>query len=147
MPSPRSRGPSAVHEHTDRGVFVAATTAGAVSARWEDSAMTDTQSRPRAPGIGRLGTAAAWLSALCCLPYLVLKVLWTVGVPVGITDLSVLDSDAWVAANGLMAVIQLAGLVLVLALSRRGRAGHLGGCSCSPRGSAPASCSRSPSAL
>ena len=67
---------------------------------------------------GRLGTAAAWVSAVCCLPYLVLKVAWTVGMPVGITDRSLLDSNGWVAANALMAVVQLAGLLLVLALTR-----------------------------
>jgi hypothetical protein len=62
--------------------------------------------------------AAAWISAVCCLPYLVLKVAWTAGVPVGITDRSVLDSRGWAAANALMAVIELAGLLLVLALTR-----------------------------
>lgn len=69
-------------------------------------------------GVGRLGTAAAWISAVCCLPYLFLKVVWTLDVPVGITDRSVLDDDGWVAANALMAVIQLVGLLLVLALAR-----------------------------
>jgi hypothetical protein len=69
-------------------------------------------------GVGRLGTAAAWISAVCCLPYLFLKVVWTLDVPVGITDRSVLDDDGWVAANALMAVIQLVGLLLVLALTR-----------------------------
>ena len=62
--------------------------------------------------------AAAWISALCCLPYLVLKVVWTAGMPVGITDRSVLDSRGWAAANALMAAIELAGLLLVLALTR-----------------------------
>ena len=69
-------------------------------------------------GVGRLGTAAAWISAVCCLPYLFLKVVWTLDVPVGITDPSVLDDNGWVAANALMAVIQLVGLLLVLALTR-----------------------------
>jgi hypothetical protein len=68
--------------------------------------------------VGRLGTAAAWISAVCCLPYLALKVAWALGVPVGITDRSLLDSNDWVAANALMAVIQLTGLALVLALTR-----------------------------
>lgn len=77
-----------------------------------------TESGSEAGGIGRLGTAAAWVSAVCCLPYLVLKVIWTLGVPVGITDRSVLDSRGWVAANAVTAVIQLAGLLLVLALTR-----------------------------
>lgn len=80
--------------------------------------MTDAKLAYRAAGVGRLGTAAAWISAVCCLPYLVLKLLWTLGIPVGIADRSVLDSDGWVAANAVMAVIQLAGLVLVLALAR-----------------------------
>ena len=69
-------------------------------------------------GVGRLGTAAAWISAVCCLPYLILKVAWTLDVPVGITDRSVLDDTGWVAANALMAVVQLVGLLLVLALTR-----------------------------
>jgi hypothetical protein len=54
---------------------------------------------------------------VCCLPYLVLKVLWTVGLPVGITDRSVLHGYGWAAANALMAAIELAGLLLVLALT------------------------------
>ena len=72
----------------------------------------------RAPGVGRLGTAAVWIAAVCCLPYLVFKVAWTVGIPVGITDRSVLDDSGWVAANALMAVVQLAAFGLVLALIR-----------------------------
>ncbi len=71
-----------------------------------------------AAGVGRLGTAAAWISAVCCLPYLVLKVVWTFGLPVGITDRSVLGIHGWAAANALMAGIELAGLLLVLALTR-----------------------------
>jgi hypothetical protein len=80
---------------------------------------SSTATAQRVPqGVGRLGTAAAWISAVCCLPYLVLKVVWAFGVPVGITDRSVLDDNAWVASNALMGVIQLAGLALVLALTR-----------------------------
>jgi len=70
--------------------------------------------------VGRLGFVAACISAVCCLPYLSLKVLWTLDVPVGISDRSVLDSSGWVAGNALMAVIELAGLLLVLALVRPG---------------------------
>jgi hypothetical protein len=84
----------------------------------EGSRMTDAKVAHRAAGVGRLGTAAAWISAICCLPYLVLKVAWTVGTPVGITDRSVLDSKGWAAENAVMAVIQLVGLALVLALTR-----------------------------
>jgi hypothetical protein len=80
--------------------------------------MTDAEVSDRARGVGRLGTAAAWISAICCLPYLVLKVLWTFSTPVGLTDRSVLDSNAWVAGNALMAMVQLTGLLLVLALTR-----------------------------
>ena len=80
--------------------------------------VTDAKAADRAAGVGRLGTAAAWISAVCCLPYLVLKVVWTAGVPVGITDRSVLGSRGWVAGNALMAVIELAGLLLVLVLTR-----------------------------
>ena len=80
--------------------------------------MSDATVSQRTAGVGRLGTAAAWVSAICCLPYLVLKVVWTVGLPVGIADRSVLDDGGWVAANALMAALQLAGLLLVLALTR-----------------------------
>ena len=80
--------------------------------------VTDARVPCRAAGVGRLGTAAAWISAVCCLQYLVLKVVWTVGAPVGITDRSVLHSHGWAAANALMAAIELAGLLLVLALTR-----------------------------
>ena len=70
------------------------------------------------PGVGRLGRAAAWISAVCCLPYLFLKVVWTFDVPVGITDPSLLHSRGWVASNAFMALVQLAGLLLVVALTR-----------------------------
>lgn len=72
----------------------------------------------RAPGVARLGTTAVWIAAVCCLPYLTFKVLWTLGLPVGITDPSVLDDGGWVAANALMAVVQLAAFGLVVALTR-----------------------------
>lgn len=72
----------------------------------------------RAPGAARLGTIAVWIAAVCCLPYLAFKVLWTLGIPVGIADRSVLDDSGWVAANALMAVIQLAAFGLVVALTR-----------------------------
>lgn len=68
--------------------------------------------------VGRLGRGAAWISAIGAFPYLVLKVLWTFDVTVGIVDRSVLDSSGWVAANALMAVVELAGLLLVLGLTR-----------------------------
>lgn len=68
--------------------------------------------------VGRLGTAAAWISAVCCLPYLLLKVAWILDIPVGISDRSVLNSNGWMAGNALMAVIELTGLLLVLALVR-----------------------------
>lgn len=74
--------------------------------------------RDHAGGVGRVGRAAAWISAVCCLPYLSLKVLWTFDVAVGIEDRSVLDSSDWVAGNALMAVLQLAGLLLVVGLTR-----------------------------
>jgi hypothetical protein len=80
--------------------------------------MTDAGVPDRAAGVGRLGTAAAWISAACCVPYLVLKVVWTAGLPVGITDRSVLHGHGWAAANALMAAVELAGLLLVLALTR-----------------------------
>lgn len=92
-------------------------------ARWRRrrravAGMADGTAPSRAAGVGRLGTAAAWISAVCCLPYLVLKVVWTAGLPVGITDRSVLGIHGWAAANALMAGIELAGLLLVLALTR-----------------------------
>ena len=78
--------------------------------------------RPRAAGpaadVGRLGTAAAWISAVACLPYLLLKVAWTVDVPVGLTDRSVLHDSGWVAGNAAMALVQLVAVVLVIALVR-----------------------------
>lgn len=80
--------------------------------------MTDAKVPCRTAGVGRLGTAAAWIFVVCCLPYLALKVLWTLGIPVGIIDRSVLESNGWAAENALTAVIQLAGLLLVLALTR-----------------------------
>lgn len=72
----------------------------------------------RAAGVGRLGTAAAWISAVGCLPYVFLKVVWTLDMPVGISDRSLLHRSGWVAGNALMAAIELAGLLLVLALTR-----------------------------
>jgi hypothetical protein len=52
------------------------------------------------------------------MPYLVLKVLWTFEVPVGVTDRSVFDRNDWMASNAFMAVLQVAGVLLVLALTR-----------------------------
>jgi hypothetical protein len=80
--------------------------------------MTDVNVPHRVSGVGRLGKVAAWISAVGCMPYLVLKVVWTIGMPVGITDQSELDTSGWVAGNALMAVIQLLGLLLVLALTQ-----------------------------
>ena len=80
--------------------------------------MTEVKVSNRPRRIGRLGTAAAWISAVACLPYLLLKVLWAVDLPVGVTDRSQLHSTEWVAGNALMAVVQLAAVVLVLALVR-----------------------------
>ncbi len=68
--------------------------------------------------VGRLGIAAACISAVCCLPYLVLKVVWTLDVPLGISDRSMMHDGGWVAANALMAVVELVGLLVVLALIR-----------------------------
>jgi hypothetical protein len=84
----------------------------------EGSRMTDVQVAHRAVRVGRLGTAAAWISAAACLPYLTLKVLWTLDLPVGVTDRSQLHSNEWVAGNAVMAVVQLAAVALVLALVR-----------------------------
>ena len=80
--------------------------------------MADAKAPDHAWEVGRLGRGAAWISAIGALPYLALKVLWTFDVPVGIADRSVLDSGGWVAANALMAVVELAGLLLVLGLTR-----------------------------
>jgi hypothetical protein len=84
--------------------------------------MTIHHAEPPAPSargaIGRLGTAAAWISAACCLPYLFLKVVWTLGMPIGINDRSMLDDGGWVAANALMAAVQLIALTVVLVLVR-----------------------------
>lgn len=68
--------------------------------------------------MGRLGVAAAWLSAGCALPYLFIKVAWAVGVPVGVTDRGLLNDPGWVAANALMAVVELVGVLLVVVITR-----------------------------
>lgn len=78
--------------------------------------MIDVRIVEPASGVGRLGTAAAWISAAACLPYLFLKVVWTLDLPVGVTDPSQLHSSESVAGNAVMAVFQLAAVVLVLAL-------------------------------
>src|SRR5687767_8561600 len=80
--------------------------------------MTDVKVLNPASGVGRLGTAAAWISAAACLPYLFLKLVWTLDMPVGVTDRSQLHSSEWVAGNAVMAVVQLVAVVLVLALVR-----------------------------
>ncbi|MBI2245333.1 MAG: hypothetical protein HYU55_15840 [Nocardioides sp.] len=80
--------------------------------------MADVQVSQPAAGVGRLGTVAAWVSAAACLPYLFLKVAWTLDLPVGLTDRSVLHSGGWVAGNAVMAAVQLVAVVLVLALVR-----------------------------
>lgn len=80
--------------------------------------MTDAATLPRPAGMGRVGIAAAWASAVCCLPYLFIKVIWAVGVPVGITDTSMLDEPGFMASNAFMAVIELVGVGLVVAIAR-----------------------------
>lgn len=80
--------------------------------------MTDVKVLNPASGVGRLGTAAAWISAAACLPYLFLKLVWTLDLPVGVTDRSQLHSSEWVTGNAVMAVVQLVAVVLVLALVR-----------------------------
>ena len=68
--------------------------------------------------MSRLGIAAAWLSAACCLPYLLIKVAWAVGVPVGITERGLLNDSDWTSANALMAVGELVGVLLVVVITR-----------------------------
>lgn len=80
--------------------------------------MTEVKVATPAAEVSRLGTVAAWISAAACLPYLFLKVVWTLDMPVGLTDRSVLDSGGWVAGNAVMAAVQLVAVVLVLALVR-----------------------------
>jgi hypothetical protein len=80
--------------------------------------MIDVKLSDRVAGVGRLGTAAAWIAVIGCLPYLLLKVMWALDWPVGITDRSQLDSNDWVVGNAVMAAVQLAAVVLVLALVR-----------------------------
>ena len=43
--------------------------------------MTDVKVLNPTAGVGRLGTAAAWISAAACLPYLFLKLVWTLDLP------------------------------------------------------------------
>jgi hypothetical protein len=80
--------------------------------------MAEVRVATRSEEVGRLGTVAAWISAAACLPYLFLKVVWTLDVPVGITDRSVLHSGRWVAGNAVMALVQIMAVGLVLALVR-----------------------------
>ena len=80
--------------------------------------MADVEVSGRTAGIGRLGTTAAWVSAIACLPYLFLKALWTLDVPVGLADRSVLERHDWVAANAVMALVQLVAVVLAIGLVR-----------------------------
>src|SRR4051812_33528330 len=80
--------------------------------------MTDLKVMNPTTGVGRLGMTAAWISAAACLPYLFLKVVWTLDQPVGVTDSAQLHSNESVAGNAVMAMIQLVAVVLVLALVR-----------------------------
>lgn len=80
--------------------------------------MTDVIGSKRAAEVGRLGTVAACISVVACLPYLFLKVVWALGMPVGLSDPAELQSNGWVAGNALMGLVQLAAVVLVLALVR-----------------------------
>jgi hypothetical protein len=80
--------------------------------------MTDVKVLHPTAGVGRLGTAAAWICAAACLPYLFLKVVWTLDMPVGVTDRSQVHSSVWVAGNAVMAVFQLVAVVIVVALVR-----------------------------
>ena len=80
--------------------------------------MSETGTSPESVKMRRTGTIAAWASAACCLPYLLIKVMWAAGVPVGITDRSMLDDPGWMVANAFMAVVELVGVGLVVAITR-----------------------------
>jgi hypothetical protein len=80
--------------------------------------MTDVKVLNPTPGVSRLGAAAGLVSAAACLPYLFLKVVWTLDMPVGVTDTAQLHGNESVAGNAVMAVVQLVAVVLVLALVR-----------------------------
>src|SRR6476646_442352 len=80
--------------------------------------MPDAEVRRQVSGVGRVGITAAWVAAICCLPYLVLKVAWTLGASLGLKDASVRHSSDWVAENAVSAGVQLVGLLLVVALTR-----------------------------
>lgn len=79
--------------------------------------MVEVRDSTAAPRVCRLGTVAAWVSAVSCLPYLTLKLAWTLDIPLGVSRAQ-LHSSGWVAGNAVMAVVQLAAVILVLALVR-----------------------------
>ncbi|MGV9309252.1 hypothetical protein ACWDLG_38280 [Nonomuraea sp. NPDC003727] len=71
---------------------------------------------PRA-GIGRITAAIVAMAAT--LPYLTIKILWLTGRPVGVVDLSLMDSGAMTGLNAMTFGMDLVGLCLALAFTTR----------------------------
>ncbi|WP_406287856.1 hypothetical protein [Embleya sp. NBC_00896] len=72
-------------------------------------------SRPSDPTLRR---RLAWLAVIACSPYLTLKLLWIVGIDVGVVDPGELDRAQWVTANVLTFGMDAVAALIAHALTR-----------------------------
>ncbi len=63
-------------------------------------------------------TVAGVLAIAFAVPYVVLKILWTAGVGVGVTDPELLNQPGMATANAVTGLLEVAGIALALALIR-----------------------------
>ncbi|MYS86519.1 hypothetical protein [Embleya scabrispora] len=73
---------------------------------------------PDAAGRGALRRRLAWSAVLACSPYLLLKLLWVVGVDVGVVHPDELNRAQWVAANALTFGMDTIAALIAYTLSR-----------------------------
>ncbi|MFI6587892.1 hypothetical protein [Embleya sp. NPDC050493] len=83
------------------------------------SAATDSHAdAPDAAAAGALRRRLAWVALLACSPYLLLKLLWVVGVDVGVVHPDELNRTQWVVANALTFGMDAIAALIAYLLSR-----------------------------
>lgn len=82
--------------------------------------------RAAADSTARLRRRLAWWAVAACTPYLMLKLLWIVGIDVGVVDIGKINRGEWVAANLATFAMDAVAAAVAHALTRprtgRGRA-------------------------
>ncbi|GCE00460.1 hypothetical protein [Embleya hyalina] len=79
---------------------------------------TSTTPPPPAPPRRDLRKTLAWFALAACSPYLTLKLLWVLGVDVGVVHPDELDRGRWIAANALTFVMDGVAALIAYTLAR-----------------------------